>query len=121
MTRVPINLASKLAKISDHWSPRVIAEVDDHQLKLVKFEGEFVWHRHADADECFLVLEGEMEIGFRDRTVAVHAGELIVVPKGVEHITRARRECHALIVESRGIVNTGDAGGTLTADGDVWV
>ena len=91
------------------------------QFKLVKLQGEFVWHDHRDTDEVFLVLDGEMEIGFRDRTVALRAGELFVVPKGVEHITRAARECSALLIEPRGVVNTGDAGGALTAVNDVWV
>ena len=117
----PINLTDKLATFSEHWSPRVVAELNDYQFKLVKLQGEFVWHRHADTDEVFLVVAGEMEIGFRDRTVTLRAGELFVVPKGVEHITRAARECHALIIEPRGVVNTGDAGGALTAANDVWI
>jgi mannose-6-phosphate isomerase-like protein (cupin superfamily) len=116
-----INLAEKLAKLSEHWSPRVIAEMNDYQLKLVKLQGEFVWHDHKDTDEVFFVLEGEMEIGFRDRTVTLKAGELFVVPKGVEHITRAARECHALLIEPRGVVNTGEAGGALTAENDRWI
>ena len=119
--RQPINLAEKLAKFSEQWSPRVIAEMNDYQFKLVKLEGEFVWHDHKDTDEVFIVLEGEMEIGFRDRTVTLKAGELFVVPRGVEHITRAARECHALVVEPRGVVNTGDAGGALTAENDRWI
>ena len=117
---IPINLLEKLALFTEHWSPRVVAELNDYQFKLVKLQGEFVWHAHADTDEAFLVLEGEMEIGFRDRTVALRQGELFVVPKGVEHITRAARECSALIIEPRGVVNTGDAGGRLTARNDVW-
>ena len=117
----PINLAEKLARLSEQWSPRVIAEMNDYQFKLVKLQGEFVWHDHKDTDEVFLVLAGEMEIGFRDRTVTLKAGELFVVPKGVEHITRAARECHALLIEPRGVVNTGDAGGALTAENDRWI
>jgi mannose-6-phosphate isomerase-like protein (cupin superfamily) len=116
-----VNFAQKLSRFSEHWSPRVVAEMNDYQFKLVKLQGEFVWHDHKDTDEVFLVLEGEMEIGFRDRTVVVHAGEMFVVPKGVEHITRAARECHALLVEPRGVVNTGRAGGPLTAANDVWI
>lgn len=116
-----IDLAAKLTKFSEHWSPRVVAEMNDYQFKLVKLQGEFVWHDHPDTDEVFLVIEGEMEIGFRDRTVILHAGEMCVVPKGVEHITRAEHECHALIIEPRGVVNTGQAGGELTARNDVWV
>ncbi|WP_445145965.1 cupin domain-containing protein [Dyella sp. Tek66A03] len=115
-----INLADKLATFSAHWSPRVIAEMNDYQFKLVKFQGEFVWHAHADTDETFIVLHGQMEIGFRDRNVTVREGELYVIPRGVEHITRAEGECHALLIEPRGIVNTGDTDSTLTADNDVW-
>jgi mannose-6-phosphate isomerase-like protein (cupin superfamily) len=116
-----IDLAAKLALFSDTWAPRVVARMNDYEFKLVKLQGEFVWHRHDDTDETFLVLAGEMEIGFRDRTVTLRAGELYVVPRGAEHITRARYECHALIVEPAGVVNTGDAGGPLTARGDAWV
>jgi mannose-6-phosphate isomerase-like protein (cupin superfamily) len=121
MTTGTINVIDKLSKFSEHWSPRVIAEMNDYQFKLVKLQGEFVWHDHKDTDEVFVVLEGEMEVGFRDRAVTVRAGEMFVVPKGVEHITRASRECHALIIEPRGVVNTGGASGTLTARNDVWV
>jgi mannose-6-phosphate isomerase-like protein (cupin superfamily) len=120
MLRSPINLAAKLSGLCAHWSPRVVAEMNDYQFKVVKLQGEFVWHTHHDTDEAFIVLSGEMEIGFRDGTVTLGAGEMYVVPKGVEHITRASRECHALIVEPRGVVNTGDAGGPLTARSDVW-
>jgi mannose-6-phosphate isomerase-like protein (cupin superfamily) len=117
----PINFAEKLSKFFDHWSPRVIAEMNDYQFKLVKLQGEFVWHDHKDTDEVFIVLKGEMEAGFRDQTVTIREGEMLVVPRGVEHITRASRECHALVIEPRGVVNTGNAGGALTAQNDVWV
>lgn len=117
----PINLTEKLARFHDHWAPRVIAEMNDYQFKLVKFQGEFVWHSHQDTDEVFLVLSGEMEIAFRDGAVTLAAGEMFVVPRGKEHVTRAKSECQALLVEPRGVVNTGDAGGELTASGDVWV
>jgi mannose-6-phosphate isomerase-like protein (cupin superfamily) len=119
--RAPINLAAKLAQFSEYWSPRVVAELNDYQFKVVKLQGDFVWHSHPDTDEAFLVIDGEMEIGFRDGVVTLRAGEMFVVPKGIEHITRATRECHALIIEPRGVVNTGDAGGSLTAQNDVWV
>ncbi len=120
-----LNLADKLALFADHWSPRVVAEMNDVQFKLVRFAGEFVWHRHDGTDEAFLVLAGEMEVAFRDaageRVETVRAGEMLVVPRGVEHVTRASAECHALVVEPRGVVNTGEAGGGLTAPNDVWV
>lgn len=116
-----INLAEKLAKFSEHWSPRVVAEMNDYQFKLVKLQGEFVWHTHDDTDEVFLVVQGEMEIGFRDRDVVLRAGEMFVVPKGIEHITRAKAECHAMIIEPRGVINTGEVDSELTAKNDVWV
>lgn len=116
-----VNLTNKLSLFTEHWSPKVIAELNDIQFKLVKFQGDFVWHTHDDTDEAFLVIKGEMQIGFRDREVTVREGELFVVKKGIEHITRAKEECHAMIIEPRGVVNTGQAGGDLTASNDVWI
>jgi mannose-6-phosphate isomerase-like protein (cupin superfamily) len=118
---MPINFRDKLAKFSDHWSPKVVAEMNDYQFKLVKLQGEFVWHDHKHTDEVFIVLSGQMDIEFRDEVVRVGAGEMFVVPKGKEHRTRAAEECHALVIEPRGVVNTGDTGGDLTAANDVWV
>jgi mannose-6-phosphate isomerase-like protein (cupin superfamily) len=120
-TPAAIDLRAKLARVAAPWTPRVVAELNDYQVKVVKLAGDFVWHRHDDTDELFIVLHGEMEVGFRDRDVTVREGEMIVVPRGVEHITRARAECHALIIEPRGVVNTGDAGGALTAAQDAWI
>ncbi len=116
-----INLAEKLSLFSDRWSPRVVAELNDYQIKLVKIEGEFVWHAHDGTDEMFLVLSGAMEIRFRDGVVNLGEGEMCVVPKGVEHQPYARELCHVLLMEPRGVVNTGEAGGALTAPQDVWV
>ena len=116
-----INLRSKLAAFDEHWAPRVVAEMNDYQLKLVKLRGEFVWHRHHDTDETFLVLDGRMTIEFRDGSVSLGAGDLYVVPRGVEHRPRAEQTCHVLLVEPRGVVNTGDSGGARTAANDVWV
>ena len=116
-----VNLAEKLSRFADHWSPKIVGELNDSHVKLVKVQGEFVWHRHEATDEAFIVLDGELEIAFRDGKIVLRAGELYVVPKGLEHITRAARECHVLVVEPRGVVNTGDAGGTLTARSDVWI
>jgi mannose-6-phosphate isomerase-like protein (cupin superfamily) len=118
---IALSLKAKLAKVDALWSPRVIAEMNDYQFKLVKLKGEFVWHSHPDTDETFIVVEGELEVAFRDRTATIRAGEMIVVPKGVEHITRAAAECHALVIEPRGTPNTGTAGGPMTAPNDVWV
>ena len=116
-----INLAKKLSKFTDHWAPRVIAEMNDYQFKLVKLEGEFTWHNHDDTDEVFIVLEGEMDIEFRDRKVHLSAGEMIVVEKGVEHKPVADHECQVMLVEPRGVVNTGEAGGNFTAVNDIWI
>ncbi len=116
-----INLRDKLSRFTEHWSPRVIAEMNDYQFKLAKVQGEFVWHRHADTDEVFIVLDGEMTLEFRDGQVALAQGEMYVVPKGVEHRPVAARECCIMLVEPRGVVNTGDAGGAYTAQNDVWV
>lgn len=120
-THEAVNLAQKLGRIPEPWSPRVVAEVNDYQVKLAKIEGAFIWHRHEETDELFLVLEGEMTIELRDGAVRLAAGELFVVPKGVEHRPVAAAECKLLLIEPRGVVNTGDAGGERTAPNDVWV
>ena len=116
-----INLKDKLGKFSDHWSPKVIAELNDYQFKLVKIQGEFVWHNHPDTDEVFIVIEGSMKIEFENETVQLNEGEMLVVPKGVEHKPYADSECKVMLVEPRGVVNTGDADSELTADNDVWI
>ena len=121
MNRNAINLRDKLSLFSDHWAPRVVAELNDYQVKLVKIQGEFVWHAHAHTDELFLVLEGALRIELRDGAVELNAGELYVVPRGVEHRPVARDECRLMLIEPRGVVNTGDAGGRYTAPGDVWI
>jgi mannose-6-phosphate isomerase-like protein (cupin superfamily) len=121
MAHEPININDKFDKFSGHWAPRIIAEMNDYQFKLVKIQGEFVWHQHTDTDEVFIVMEGEMAIEFRDDRVVMKAGEMFVVPRGVEHKPVALKECRVMLIEPRGVVNTGDAGGDLTADNDVWV
>ncbi|MFC4820085.1 cupin domain-containing protein [Dokdonella ginsengisoli] len=121
MSDTAINLRDKLSRFAEHWSPRVVAEMNDYQFKLAKLQGEFVWHSHADTDEVFIVLEGEMTLEFRDKCVPMTAGEMYVVPKGVEHRPVAREECSVMLVEPRGVVNTGEAGGGYTAPNDVWV
>ena len=116
-----VTLSDKFSLFSEHWSPRVVAEMNDTQFKLVKLKGDFVWHDHSDTDEVFIVVDGSMGIEFRDKTVQLNAGEMIVVPKGVEHKPFAENECQVMIIEPRGVVNTGDKGGDLTADNDVWI
>ncbi|MGM0481410.1 MAG: cupin domain-containing protein [Pseudomonadota bacterium] len=121
MSSKVINFAEKLSKFSENWSPRVVAEMNDYQFKVVKIQGEFVWHEHADTDEVFIVLEGTMGIELRDSTVQLAAGEMYVVPKGVEHKPFAAQECQVLLIEPKGVVNTGETGGELKAENDVWV
>lgn len=121
MDRAPVNLSEKFALFDQHWSPKVVAELNDLQFKLVKLKGEFVWHDHPETDEAFIVLDGTLRIDFRDGSVTVAAGEMFVVPKGVAHKPYAETEVKAMIIEPRGIANTGNAGGDLTADNDVWI
>jgi len=116
-----INFKDKFTKFTEHWSPRVVAEMNDYQFKLVKVEGEFVWHDHPDTDEVFIVIEGTLNIKFRDGVVSLNSGEMFVIPKGVEHKPVANSECKIMIVEPKGIVNTGDSNSELTAKNDVWV
>jgi len=116
-----INFEKKLKKFSEHWSPKIIARMNDYHFKLVKFQGDFVWHRHADTDEVFIALDGKMSIEFREGKVALTAGEMFVVPRGVEHKPFAEKECKILLIEPAGTVNTGDAGGDLTAADNVWI
>jgi mannose-6-phosphate isomerase-like protein (cupin superfamily) len=116
-----INFDNKFTKFSEHWSPRVIAEMNDYQFKLVKIEGDFTWHDHKNTDEVFMVLSGEMEIEFRDGKVKISEGEMYVVKKGLEHKPFAQNECKILIIEPRGVVNTGQSESELKADNDVWI
>ncbi|WP_432734602.1 cupin domain-containing protein [Maridesulfovibrio sp. FT414] len=116
-----INFKDKLAKFSEHWSPRVIAEMNDYQFKLAKLQGEFVWHDHKDTDETFIVLEGQLAIEFEDGRVELSAGEMFVVPRGLSHRPVAKEECKVMLIEPRGVVNTGESGGEMTAENDVWV
>ncbi len=116
-----VNFNEKLSNFSEHWSPRIIARMNDYHFKLVKFQGEFVWHRHENTDEVFIVLEGEMSIAFRDGSVRLKAGEMFVVPKGAEHRPFAEKECRAMLVEPAGTINTGNTGGEMTAEDGVWI
>ncbi len=116
-----INLVQKLGLIGEQWSPRVVAELNDYQFKVVRIEGDFIWHDHPETDEAFLVVEGELRIDFRDGAVLLRPGELFVVSKGVEHKPFAAKEVKLLLIEPRGILNTGHAGGERTAQNDVWI
>ena len=117
-----VNFREKLSKFSEQWTPKVIAEMNEYQFKLVKIEGEFVWHEHPDTDEAFIVIEGSMRIDFDDgSTVELDEGEMYVVPRGVRHRPCAESECKVMLVEPKGVVNTGEADSVLTAPNDEWV
>jgi mannose-6-phosphate isomerase-like protein (cupin superfamily) len=121
LTYNAINFRQKLGLFAERWTPKVIAEMNDYQFKLVKLLGDFIWHDHKDTDETFIVIEGNLRIDFRDGAVDVAAGEMFVVPKGVEHKPYAESEVMLLLIEPRGLVNTGDEGGERTAKNDVWI
>ncbi len=116
-----INFADKLSLIPDQWQQRVVAEMNDYQFKVVKLQGDFIWHDHKNTDETFIVLEGVLRIDFRDGAVRVSAGEMFVVPKGVEHKPYAEHEVKLMLIEPRGVLNTGHEGGGRTAENDVWI
>jgi mannose-6-phosphate isomerase-like protein (cupin superfamily) len=116
-----INFKTKFAKFSEHFSPKIIAQMNDYHFKLSKFQGSFIWHKHTDTDETFIVLGGEMRIDFRDGKVDLKTGEMFIVPKGVEHKPFAEKECHIILIEPAGTVNTGDVGGELTAKDNIWI
>ena len=119
--RSAINFAEKLGLISEQWQPRVVAELNDYQFKLVRIEGDFIWHDHPETDEAFIVLDGELRLDFRDGSVRLGPGELFVVPKGVEHKPFAEKEVRLMLIEPRGTLNTGHAGGGRTARNDIWI
>ena len=116
-----INLRDKFRLFSEHWQPRIVAELNDYQFKIARLKGEFVWHDHPDTDEAFFVLEGNLRIDLPDGSVEIGPGELYVVPRGVMHRPVAEEEVQLMLVEPRGVVNTGDAGGELTAETGVWI
>ena len=120
-SRTPINLAEKLGRIPDLWQPRVVAEMNDYQFKLVRIEGDFIWHDHPETDETFIVLDGTLRIDFRDGSVTIGAGEMFVVPKGIEHKPFADKEVRMMLIEPQGTLNTGHEGGERTAANDLWI
>jgi len=111
-----VNIAAKHALFDEAWNPKVVGRVNDFDVKLVKLRGEFVWHKHDETDDFFLVVQGRLTIHLRDRDVVLEPGELFVVPRGIEHCPEADEETHVLLIEPDGTVNTGDAGGALTAE-----
>jgi mannose-6-phosphate isomerase-like protein (cupin superfamily) len=120
-TKQAINLIRKLELIAEQWQPRVVAQMNDYQFKVARLQGDFIWHAHAETDEAFLVLDGQLRLDFRDGSVTLGSGELYVVPKGVEHKPYAEEEVKLLLIEPRGVLNTGAEGGERTALNDVWI
>lgn len=110
-----VNLAEKIGLLERFWSPRIVGYLNDYKLVVVRVRGDFVWHKHDDTDDLFLVLRGKLTIQLRDRDVELNEGEMFVVPRGVEHCPKADQEAHVLLIEPRGTLNTGDAGGDMTA------
>ena len=116
-----INFPDKFSRFTGQWSPRVVAEMNDYQFKIVRVQGEFIWHSHAETDEAFLVLDGELRIDFRDGHALLRQAGLCAGPKGTEHRPSAEREARLMLIEPRGVLNTGEEGGERTALNDVWV
>jgi len=121
MSYTAINLEQKFGLFTEQWKPKVVAEMNDYQFKISKVEGEFVWHDHKETDEAFLVIEGNLRIDFRDGAVHLGPGEMFVVPKGVEHKPYAENEVKLMLIEPRGVLNTGHEGGERTSENDVWI
>ena len=116
-----INIEEKLGLFSDHWLPHIICEVNGQHIRLVKFKGEFVWHKHDEADELFYVLQGTLRILFRDGEVTLNPGEMCKIPRGVEHLPVAEEEVHAMLFEPGGTVNTGNTPGQRTVSDPPWI
>ena len=116
-----INFRQKFGLFDEQWQPKVVAEMNNYQFKIAKLQGDFIWHDHQDTDETFIVIDGVLRIDFRDGAVTVSAGEMFVVPKGVEHKPYAEHEVKLLLIEPAGVLNTGHAGGERTAQNDVWI
>lgn len=121
MVRQPINFKEKFNLCSEQWSPKIIAQLNDYHFKIAKIQGKFVWHSHSETDEAFIVIDGTMQLQFRDGAVNLETGEMFVVPKGVEHQPLAKQECQILMIELAGTVNTGDAGGEMTVEDTGWI
>lgn len=116
-----VNFRDKLSKIDKLHSYKVIAKMNDYYFKIVKAKRDFIWHSHPETDEVFMVIQGNLQIDLRDKTLYLGEGEMVVIPKGVEHKPLCREECHVLLIEPTGTVNTGDAGGALTDERIEWI
>jgi len=116
-----VNLKDKLAQFDTHWDPKIVGELNGQHVKLVKFQGDFVWHSHESEDELFMVVAGSFDMLFRDRSVTLEEGEFLIVPRGVEHCPSAQHEVQVLLFEPASTVNTGTAGGDRTVDAPAWI
>ena len=116
-----INIKAKFKKFSDTWAPKVIAEINNYQFKLVKIKNDFIWHQHEDTDEVFIVIEGKMNIEFEDSMIELNEGEMLVVPKGKKHKPFAENQAKIMLVEPKDVVNTGEQENELTAKNDDWI
>lgn len=116
-----VNLTEKFSLITEQWDPKIIAQLNDYQVKIAKIQGEFVWHSHPETDEVFLVVNGKLTIYLRDGDLHLEPGEMCVIPSGVEHKPAAEEECQILMVETAGTQNTGDAGGERTVEDTAWI
>lgn len=117
MDRFPINIADKLSLISERWSPKIIAQLNDYHVKIAKIKGSLDWHKHNETDELFLVIDGSMTIDFRESSVALRSGEMFIVPKGVEHRTRTEEECCIMMIEPSGTTKSGNE----SSDSGEWI
>ena len=118
---IKINFREKFEKFSEYWKPKVITELNDYQFKLVKIKGDFIWHNHEDTDEAFIVLDGKIFIEFEEKIEEINKGEMIIVPKGIKHRPYAKTEAKIMIIEPKGVVNTGEILDKLTAPNDDWI
>tara|TARA_B100000886_G_scaffold294724_1_gene221288 strand:- start:184 stop:561 length:378 start_codon:yes stop_codon:yes gene_type:complete len=116
-----INIQQKFSKFSEYWSPKVLAEMNDYEFKIVRIKGEFIWHNHTETDEVFIVIEGSMKILLRGKTIKLSKGDLYVVPKGTDHKPVAEKECKLMLVELKGTKNTGSETHKLTAEDNQWI
>jgi mannose-6-phosphate isomerase-like protein (cupin superfamily) len=116
-----VNFEEKFGKIKEQMSPKIIAQMNDYHFKVVKFQGEFVWHKHPETDEVFVLIAGDLQIDLRDKELHLKKGEMVVIPKGVEHKPVSKEECKILLIEPEGTLNTGDAGGDLTVTEVEWI
>lgn len=121
MNNSKINIKEKFGKINELWSPKIIAQMNDYHFKIAKIKGEFVWHKHDETDEVFIVIDGSMVLEYRDKTVLLKAGEMIVVSKGIEHKPVAQNECKIMMVELAGTVNTGNVKNERTKTQLDWI